>query len=160
MSPPKPLHYSRRFPAEIISQSVWLYFRVFLGYQDIEEMIAERAVIVTYKTSCNWLKKLRGTWIRRLRSRQARPGVHQHLDEVFHSIKDKLLYRRRTIIIAKPRDYVTAKAVLLPDLACMPDERSKNRAWNFHDPAKGRERSVRGLNSRPSTAGGLYRASA
>jgi putative transposase len=102
MSPSKPLHYRRRFPAEIISQRVWLYFRVFLGYQDIEEMIAEFGVIVTYETLCNWLKKLRGTCARRRRSRSTQPGVRRHLDEVFLSISGKLLYRWRAIIIYKP----------------------------------------------------------
>jgi len=123
-------------------------------------MIAERGVIVTCESSRNWLKKLPATCARRLRSRPARPGVPRHIDEIFLSINDKLLYRRRSIIIDKPRGYVTAKAVVMSDIACMPDERSKNRASSFHDPAKERVRSVRGLKSRPGTRDGLYRASA
>jgi putative transposase len=50
---PRPLSilYRRhRFPAEIISHCVWLYFRFCLSYRDVEELMAERGVILTYDT--------------------------------------------------------------------------------------------------------------
>jgi putative transposase len=49
-SPPAPTLYKRhRFPAEIISHCVWLYFRFCLSYRDVEELMAERGVILTYE---------------------------------------------------------------------------------------------------------------
>ncbi len=53
------LTYKRhRFPSEIIAHAVWLYFRFALSYRDVEELLAERGVIVTYETvrQC-WLRQ-------------------------------------------------------------------------------------------------------
>jgi hypothetical protein len=49
-TPPVTNPYKRhRFPAEIISHCVWLYFRFCLSYRDVEELMAERGVILTYE---------------------------------------------------------------------------------------------------------------
>ncbi len=54
-SPPAPNPYKRhRFPAEIISHGVWLYFRFCLSYRDVEELMAERGVILTYDGFCQF----------------------------------------------------------------------------------------------------------
>jgi putative transposase len=74
---------SRRFPAETIKQHVWLYLHVPLGYQDTEEMIAERGIILTYETLGNRLKRLGGTCAKRLRSRSTQPSVRRHPEEIF-----------------------------------------------------------------------------
>jgi len=55
--PIEPLYHRRRFPAEIISHCVWLYFRFCLSYRDVEEMMAERGVVVTYETIRDWSQK-------------------------------------------------------------------------------------------------------
>jgi transposase-like protein len=48
--PPTTNPYKRhRFPAETISHSVWLYFRFCLSYRDVEELMAERGVSLTYE---------------------------------------------------------------------------------------------------------------
>jgi putative transposase len=47
MTPSKPLYHHRRFPAEIISRCAWLYFRFSLSYRDVEEIMAERDVILS-----------------------------------------------------------------------------------------------------------------
>jgi putative transposase len=51
MNPPPTsnLYKRHRFRAEIISHSVWLYFRFCLSYRDVEELMAERGVILTYE---------------------------------------------------------------------------------------------------------------
>ena len=54
MSRSKLLYFRRRFPAEIISHCVWLYFRFCLSYRDVEEIMAERGVAVTYETIRDW----------------------------------------------------------------------------------------------------------
>jgi transposase-like protein len=51
MNPPTPTtHYkNHRFPVEIISHAVWLYFRFCLSFRDVEELLFERGVVVTYE---------------------------------------------------------------------------------------------------------------
>ena len=97
MSRSKSLYFRRRFPAEIISHCVWLYFRFCLSYRDVEEMMAERGVVVTYETIRDWSQKFGGTYAKRLRSRTPRPGDRWHLDEVYLSINGKLQYLWRAV---------------------------------------------------------------
>src|SRR5664279_1279489 len=97
MSRSKPLYYRRRFPAEIISHCVWLYFRFCLSYRDVEEIMAERGVVLTYETIRDWAQKFGGTYAKRLRSRSSRPGDRWHLDEVYLSINGKLQYLWRAV---------------------------------------------------------------
>jgi len=97
MSRSKPLSHRRRFPAEIISHCVWLYFRFCLSYRDVEEIMAERGVAVTYETIRDWSQKFGGTYAKRLRSRATRPGDRWHLDEVYLSINGKLQYLWRAV---------------------------------------------------------------
>src|SRR5713226_78697 len=93
----KPLYHRRRFPAEIISHCVWLYFRFCLSYRDVEEMMAERGIVVTYETIRDWSQKFGGTYAKRLRSRTPRPGDRWHLDEVYLSINGRLQYLWRAV---------------------------------------------------------------
>jgi putative transposase len=55
LSPPS--YYRHRFPSEIISRCVWLYFRFALSYRDVDEMMHERGVNVTYETVREWCLK-------------------------------------------------------------------------------------------------------
>ena len=97
MSPSNPLYHRRRFPAEIITHCVWLYFRFCLSYRDVEEIMAERGVAVTYETIRDWSQKFGGTYAKRLRSRTPRPGDRWHLDEVYLWINGKLQYLWRAV---------------------------------------------------------------
>src|SRR6202166_1971546 len=97
MSRSKPSYHRHRFPAEIISHCVWLYFRFCLSYRDVEEIMAERGVVVTYETIRDWSQKFGGTYATRLRSRTPRPGDRWHLDEVYLSISGKLQYLWRAV---------------------------------------------------------------
>src|SRR2546425_8653737 len=97
MSQSKPLYHRRRFPAEIISHCVWLYFRFCLSYRDVEEIMAERGVVVTYETIRDWSQKFGGTYAGRLRRQTPRPGDRWHLDEVYLSINGKLQYLWRAV---------------------------------------------------------------
>ena len=71
-----------RFPAEIISQAVWLYFRFPLGLRMVEEMLAARGVIVSHETVWRWALKFGQEFANRIRLRLARAGDKWHLDEV------------------------------------------------------------------------------
>jgi len=75
-----------RFPPEIISHAVWLYFRFALSYRDVEEEMAERGLALTYETVRQWCRKFGQAYANRLRYRQPRPvgnvapgrGLHAH----------------------------------------------------------------------------------
>src|SRR5512132_3361587 len=58
-----------RFPSEIISHCVWLYFRFCLSYRDVEELMAERGVILTYEAVRYWCRKFGQTYANALRHR-------------------------------------------------------------------------------------------
>jgi putative transposase len=75
------LYRRHRFPAEIISHCVWLYFRFCLSYRDIEEMMMVRGVFVTYEAIRQWCQKFGQTFANELRRRRPRPGDKWHLDE-------------------------------------------------------------------------------
>jgi putative transposase len=86
-----------RFPAEIISHCVWLYFRFALSYRDVEEMMAQRGVVVTYETVREWCQKFGQSYAKRIRSHGPRPGDRWHLDEVFLMINGRLQYLWRAV---------------------------------------------------------------
>jgi transposase-like protein len=72
---PLPSLYPRhRFPAEIISHCVWLYFRFALSFRDVEEMLAMRSVSLSYETVREWCLKFGQTYANGLRHKSPRPG--------------------------------------------------------------------------------------
>jgi putative transposase len=75
-----------RFPPEIIGHAVWLYFRFALSYRDVEELLAERGVALTYETVRQWCRTFGQQYANALRRRRPRPGDKWHLDEVFMTI--------------------------------------------------------------------------
>ena len=92
------LSYRRhRFPSIVIQQAVWLYFRFALSYRDVEDMLAERGIDVSYETVRRWSLKFGGIIARRLRRGRPRPDGRWHLDEVFVSINGRQLYVWRAV---------------------------------------------------------------
>jgi cytochrome bd-type quinol oxidase subunit 1 len=84
---PSPSLYRRhRFPAQIISHCVWLYFRFSLSFRDVEEMLAMRGVSLSYETVREWCLKFGQSYANGLRHKSPRPGDQWHLDEVFLKI--------------------------------------------------------------------------
>ena len=92
-----PSYKGFRFPQEIITHAVWLYFRFNLSFRDIEELLAERGVLVTYETVRQWCRKFGQHYANQLRRRRARPGDKWHLDEVFLKIQGKQRYLWRAV---------------------------------------------------------------
>ncbi len=86
-----------RFPQEIISHAVWLYFRFSLSYRDVEELLAQRGNSVSYETIRQWSQKFGQTYANQLRCRRARPGDKWFLDEVFLKINGKTHYLWRAV---------------------------------------------------------------
>ena len=71
-----------RFPAEVISQAVWLYFRFPLSLRMVEEMLAARGIVVSHETVRQWARKFGQDFANRIRRRLPRAGDKWHLDEV------------------------------------------------------------------------------
>src|SRR6202162_5263012 len=92
-----PSHRGYRFPATIISHCVWLYFRFSLSYRDVDEMMAERSVVVSYETIREWCQKFGQSYAKRLRARRGHLGDRWHLDEVLLKIQGKLQYLWRAV---------------------------------------------------------------
>jgi putative transposase len=76
-----------RFPAEIISHAVWLYFGFNLSFRDVEELLAELGVAVTYESVRQWCLKFGQSYANTLRRHRVRTGKKWHLDEVFLKIE-------------------------------------------------------------------------
>jgi putative transposase len=115
--PPNPYKH-HRFPAEIISHGVWLYFRFCLSYRDVEEMLFARGVLVTYEAIPQWCRKFGQSYANQLRRRRHRPGDKWHLDEVFLTIHCERHYLWRAvdhdghvldILVQRRRNKVAAK---------------------------------------------------
>ena len=91
------LYHRHRFPAEIISHCVWLYFRLAVSFRDVEEMMASRGVSLSYETVREWCLKFGQTYANGLRHKSPRPGDRWHLDEVFLKINGRIHYLWRAV---------------------------------------------------------------
>lgn len=81
------ISYKRhRFPPQIIAHAVWLYYRFPLSLRLVEEMLLERAIVVSYETIRRWGKKFGPDYARRLRRKQPSRYDIWHLDEVVITI--------------------------------------------------------------------------
>jgi putative transposase len=107
-----------RFPAEIISHAVWLYFRFCLSYRDVEELLFARGILVTYEAIRKWCRKFGQSYANELRHRRPSPGDKWHLDEVFLNIRGERHYLWRAvdqdghvldILVQRRRDKKAAK---------------------------------------------------
>jgi putative transposase len=90
MEPPCQSRYARhRFPAEVISHAVWLYFRFPLSLRMVEEMLAARGILVSHETVRQWALKFGQGYANQIRRRLPASGDKLHLDEVAISIAGK-----------------------------------------------------------------------
>ncbi len=86
-----------RFPAAIIAHAVWLYHRFGLSVRDVEDLLAERGITVTYETVRQWCLTFGLQYARRLRHRRARQGDTWYLDELFVRIQGRQQYLWRAV---------------------------------------------------------------
>jgi len=87
-----PSYRGHRFPASVIQHAIWLYFRFSLSYRDVEELLAERGLDLSYETIRRWVLKFGSLLARRLRQRRPRPGDRWHLDEMVVRVAGKRMY--------------------------------------------------------------------
>ncbi|MCX4784412.1 IS6 family transposase [Streptomyces sp. NBC_01264] len=97
MSSVVPSYKNHRYPVEIIAHCVWLYFRFPLSFREVEEMMLERGVIVSYETVRRWCLKFGQAYANALRRRRPQPGDKWHLDEVFIKINGAWKYLWRAV---------------------------------------------------------------
>src|SRR5258707_2644728 len=81
-----------RFPPAIIQHAVWVYLRFTLSYRDIEELLAERGLDISYETVRCWVLKFGPVIARRLRRCGSRPSNRWHLDEMVVRIGGQRVY--------------------------------------------------------------------
>jgi putative transposase len=91
------LYKGHRFPPEIIRYCVWLYYRFSLSYRDIEEIMAERGVQLTYETVRKWCLKFGQRYANALRRSSPQPGNKWYLDEVFLTIHGQVYSAWRAV---------------------------------------------------------------
>ncbi len=93
----KDLLYKRhRFPPEVISHCVWLYYRFSLSYRDIELIMAERGLTLSYESIRNWCLKFGFVYARKLKGSK-QWGDNWHLDEVYCRIGGEMMYLWRAV---------------------------------------------------------------
>ncbi|MEJ2122454.1 MAG: IS6 family transposase [Alphaproteobacteria bacterium] len=92
------LSYARhQYPPAVIQHSVWLNLRFTLSYRDVEELLAQRGLDVSYETVRRWVLKFGPEFARRLRRQRPRPSSRWHLDELVVRIGDKRMYLWRAL---------------------------------------------------------------
>ena len=90
-------YHRHRYPSVVIQQAIWLYFRFAPCYRDVEDMLAERGIDVSYETVRRWALKFGAIIARKLEGGRSRPDVRWHLDEVFVCINGRQLYVWRAV---------------------------------------------------------------
>ncbi|MGB6335170.1 MAG: IS6 family transposase [Thermoanaerobaculia bacterium] len=97
MNAKTPSYHGYRFPPEIISHAVWLYYRFCLSFRDVEDLLAKRGVIVSHETIRQWSRKFGAEYARKLKRREGRLGDTWHLDELFVMIQGERQYLWRAV---------------------------------------------------------------
>jgi len=110
-----------RFPPEIIRHSVWLYARFTLSFRDVEDLLAERGLDLSYETVRRWFLKFGSAIAANLRRSRPRPSDHWHLDEMEIVIRRKPYWLWRAVdnegevldfLVQRKRDAKTAKKLM------------------------------------------------
>src|SRR5919109_1167384 len=130
MPVPKPAALSSyrgyRFPPEIIAHAVWLDSRFHLSFLDVQDLLAERGIVVSHEAIRQWCTKFGPSYAAGLRRRRARAGDKWYLDEVLLKIKGKRYWLWRAvdqggivldILVQERRDQAAAEAFLRRVLA-------------------------------------------
>ena len=86
-----------RFPPLIIQHAIWLYLRFTLSYRDVEELLADRGLDISYETTRCWVLKFGPLIARRLRRCRPRPSNRWHLDEMVVRIAGQRMYLWRAV---------------------------------------------------------------
>ena len=94
---PTTFYKRHRFPSEISQYAVWLYYRFNLSHRDIEDLLAERGIVVSYESIRLWCNKFGSQYAKRLKRRHLGFGDTFYIDEVFVKIDGKQRYLWRAV---------------------------------------------------------------
>lgn len=97
MKPTPNLYKRHRFPSEIIQYAVWLYYRFNLSHRDIEDLLSERGINVSYESIRLWSNKFGPRYLTRLKRKHQSYGDTLYLDEVFVRIRGQQHYLWRAV---------------------------------------------------------------
>src|SRR6202011_3182608 len=109
------------FRPEIIAHAVWLYFRFHLSFRDVQDLLAERGIVVSHETIRQWCTKFGATFAAGLRRLRVQAGDKWHLDEVALKIRGKRHWLWRAvdqhgvvldILVQERRDQAAAERFL------------------------------------------------
>ena len=156
------IYKCHRFPPDIISYAVWLYFRFNLSHRDSEYLLAQRGIIVSYESVRLWCIRFGQKYANRLKRRHTGYGDTFYIDEIFVKInvKQQFLWRAvdqeskepRQIVTDKLRSYGVAQRELIPETVHNTAQYANNRAEMSHQPTRVSERGMRRFKS---TAGAV-----
>ena len=94
----KPISYARhRFPPDVIRRAVWLYLRFTLSYRDVEDLLAERGLMISNESIRRWVLKFEPVIAKNLRGTRPKPHTRWHLDEMVVSIAERQMYMWRAV---------------------------------------------------------------
>jgi len=93
----KSRYHGHRFLPEIISHAVWLYHRFCLSFRDVEDLLAEREIVVSYESIRSWCNKFGPKYMTRLKRNHQGYGDTFFIDEVFVKIGGKQHYLWRAV---------------------------------------------------------------
>src|SRR5215207_9406206 len=118
----QPVSYARhQFPPDVIRHAVWLYLRFTLNYRDVEELLAERGLEVSYETIRCWVVKFGPAIARNLRRLRPKPSPRWHLDEMAVRIGGRRMYLWRAVddegevldvLVQRRRDKAAARKLM------------------------------------------------
>ena len=91
------VYKGHRFPPEIIGYAVWVYHRFSLSFRDVEDLLAQRGVVVSYEAIRQWCAKFGPGYAAKLKHHRGRLGDIWHLDEVFVSMGGQRQYLWRAV---------------------------------------------------------------
>ena len=110
-----------QFPPAVIQHAVWLYVRFTLSFRDVEDLLAERGLDLSYETVRRWVLKFGPAIAKRLRQGRARPTGHWHLDEMAVRIAGEQMYLWRAVdsegevldvLVQRRRDKAAARRLM------------------------------------------------
>jgi putative transposase len=135
-----------RFPPEVIHQAIWLYLRFTLSFRDVEDLLAERGIAVSYETVRRWVNDFGPMIGAHLRKRRPKAHATWHLDEVYLKIDGRMVYLWRAVdaevldvLVQSKRNKhaaLTLMRKLLKKYAFAP-ERLVTDDWRSYAPAAG-----------------------
>ena len=146
----KTIYKRRRFPPSVIQHAVWLYYRFNLSIRDVEDLLAERNISVSYVAIRLWINKFGPEFSKRLRRRHAGFGDNYFLDEVFVKIGGKQHYLWRAV----------DQDSEIVDVYLQTRRDANNQAELSHQPTRVRERGMRRFKSIPQAQRFLERHAA